>query len=143
MFMGEYRHSLDAKNRLIVPAKLREELGSSFVVTKGLDGCLAVYTQERWLSMLAKLNQIPSTKKEARSYVRSLTSKALECSLDNQGRIQLSSYLIAAAAIEKACVIIGASDHVEIWSEARWTEYEEQADESFEMVAESLTEFLQ
>lgn len=143
MFMGEYRHSLDAKNRLIVPAKLREELGSSFVVTKGLDGCLAVYTQERWLSMLAKLNQIPSTKKEARSYVRSLTSKALECSLDNQGRIQLSQYLIAAAAIEKACVIIGASDHVEIWSEARWTEYEEQADESFEMVAESLTEFLQ
>ncbi|MCR5795790.1 MAG: division/cell wall cluster transcriptional repressor MraZ [Solobacterium sp.] len=143
MFMGEYRHSLDAKNRLIVPAKLRDELGSSFVVTKGLDGCLAVYTQERWLAMLAKLNQIPSTKKEARSYVRSLTSKALECTLDNQGRIQLSSYLIAAAAIEKACVIIGASDHVEIWSEARWTEYEEQADESFEMVAESLTEFLQ
>ena len=143
MFMGEYRHSLDAKNRLIVPAKLREELGSSFVVTKGLDGCLAVYTQDRWQAMLAKLNQIPSTKKEARSYVRSLTSKALECSLDNQGRIQLSQYLINAASIEKACVIIGASDHVEIWSEARWTEYEEEANESFEMVAESLTEFLQ
>ena len=87
MFIGQYRHNLDAKNRIIVPAKFRDGLGEVFVVTKGLDGCLSIYTDERWSEMIASLERIPATKKEARQYMRSLTSKAVECSLDNQGRI--------------------------------------------------------
>ena len=143
MFMGEYRHSLDAKNRMIIPAKFRDELGNTFVVTKGLDGCLTVYTSSQWTKIIEKLEKLPTTKKEARQYVRYLTSKASECELDGQGRIQLPQVLVAAADIKKKCVVVGAADHVEIWSEERWNAYEEEAAESFESIAETLTEYLQ
>ena len=143
MFMGEYRHSLDAKNRMIIPAKFRDELGNTFVVTKGLDGCLTVYTSSQWTKIIEQLEKLPTTKKEARQYVRYLTSKASECELDGQGRIQLPQVLVAAADIKKICVVVGAADHVEIWSEERWNAYEEEAAESFESIAETLTEYLQ
>lgn len=143
MFMGEYRHSLDAKNRMIIPAKFRDELGNTFVVTKGLDGCLTVYTSSQWTKIIEQLEKLPTTKKEARQYVRYLTSKASECELDGQGRIQLPQVLVSAADIKKKCVVVGAADHVEIWSEERWNAYEEEAAESFESIAETLTEYLQ
>jgi MraZ protein len=143
MFIGQYRHNLDSKNRLIIPAKFRDSLGESFIVTKGLDGCLTVYTNEDWEVMIKKLTQIPSTKKEARLYLRNIASKATECQLDSQGRIQLPQFLIATADIKKSCVILGVADHVEIWPEETWDSYDEEASESFETVAESLTEFLQ
>lgn len=143
MFMGEYRHSLDAKNRMIIPAKFRDELGNTFVVTKGLDGCLTVYTSSQWTKIIEQLEKLPTTKKEARQYVRYLTSKASECELDGQGRIQLPQVLVTAADIKKKCVVVGAADHVEIWSEERWNAYEEEAAESFESIAETLTEYLQ
>ncbi len=142
MFMGEYRHSLDAKNRLIIPARFRDELGDTFVVTKGLDGCLTVYTEEQWKVIVHQLEQLPTTKKEVRQYVRFLLSKAVECQFDSQGRIQLPAVLITAADIAKKCAVIGAADHIEIWAEERWDAYDEQAGESFEAVAESLTEYL-
>ncbi len=143
MFMGEYRHSLDAKNRMIVPAKFREELGETFVVTKGLDGCLSVYTEAQWTEIAAQLAKLPATKREARQYIRHVMSKAQECTFDSQGRIQLPQVLIAEADIVKKCVVIGAADHVEIWAEEKWDAYDADADASFETVAESLTEFLQ
>ncbi|MBE6122801.1 MAG: division/cell wall cluster transcriptional repressor MraZ [Solobacterium sp.] len=142
MFMGEYRHSLDAKNRLIIPAKFRDELGSTFVVTKGLDGCLTVYTEEQWTALVHQLEQLPTTKREVRQYVRFLLSKAVECQFDSQGRIQLPQVLVDAAQIDKKCTVIGAADHIEIWSDEKWDAYESEAGESFESVAESLTEFL-
>ena len=142
MFMGEYRHRLDAKNRMIIPAKFREELGDTFVVTKGLDGCLTVYTQEHWSKIVTELEQLPSTKADARKYIRSLMSKAQECEFDSQGRIQLPQVLVASAEIEKNCAVIGAADHVEIWAEDKWEAYEEAASDSFEAIAESLTEFM-
>jgi len=142
MFMGEYRHNLDAKNRVIIPAKFRDGLGEDFVVTKGLDGCLSVYTMEKWEEILGKLSKIPATMKDARKYIRELSSKALITSLDNQGRAQLTQYLLNTADITKAVVIIGVADHIEIWSEERWDSYDEEAAESFEAVAESLTAYL-
>lgn len=143
MFMGEYRHSLDTKNRLIIPAKFREGLSGTFVVTKGLDGCLAIYTMDKWNAIIARLAQIPGTKKEARLYMRSLTSKAQECTLDSQGRIPLPQFLLNTANIEKNCVVVGVADYIEIWPEERWDTYDEEASDSFESVAESLTEYLQ
>ena len=143
MFMGEYRHSLDTKNRLIIPAKFRDELGSTFVVTKGLDGCLTVYTSAQWSKIIEQLEKLPTTKKEARQYIRYITSKAQECEFDGQGRIQLPKVLVSAADIQKECVVVGAADHVEIWSQERWNAYDEEASESFESIAESLTEYLQ
>ncbi len=143
MFMGEYRHSLDAKNRIIIPAKFREELGNTFIVTKGLDGCLTIYTESEWEKIIEQLEKLPTTKKEARQYVRYLTSKASECEIDGQGRIQLPQVLVNSAEMKKKCVVVGAADHVEIWAEERWNAYEEEASESFESIAETLTEYLQ
>ena len=137
---GQFRHNLDSKNRLIIPVKFREPLGEIFEVTKGLDGCLSVYTMEKWESMISQLSRIPSTKKEARMYLRALTGNATECSLDSQGRIQLPQFLMAH--FKKSCVIVGVADHIEIWPEEQWDSYNDLASESLESVAESLKEYI-
>ncbi len=142
MFIGEFRHNLDNKNRVIIPAKFREELGDLFVVTKGLDGCLTIYTENQWTTLLEQLQKLPSTKREARLYIRSLTAKATECECDPQGRIKLPSYLLEEGSLEKECVIVGVADHVEIWNPKQWEGYCQQADESLEDIAEQLTDFL-
>ena len=142
MFKGQFRHTLDSKNRLIIPAKLRDGLGESFTVTKGLDGCLSIYTQDRWEAMISKISMIPGTKKEARMYLRVLTGNATDCTLDSQGRIQLPQNLVTYAGIDHSCVIIGANDYVEIWSEERWQKYNADTAENFDDLAESLTEYL-
>lgn len=142
MFIGEFRHNLDAKNRIIIPAKFRDELGAVFVVTKGLDGCLSVYTQQQWTTVIEQLQKLPSTKREARLYIRSITSKATECECDTQGRIQLPVYLKSEASLEKECVIVGVAEHVEIWSKERWEGYSQVASDSLEDIAEQLTDFL-
>ena len=142
MFMGEYRHSLDSKNRLIVPARFRDELGDTFVVTRYLDGCLTVYTQAQWEKLTEKLSSIPMTSKAGRQLNRLFHAMAMECQPDSQGRIQLPSALLKAADITKKCAVIGAGDHVEIWAEEKWDDYSSVTDEAFEEAAESLTEFL-
>ncbi len=142
MFIGEFRHNLDNKNRVIIPAKFREELGEIFVVTKGLDGCLTIYTAPQWETLLEQLQKLPSTKREASLYIRSLTSKATECECYSQGRIKLPSYLLAEGSLEKECVIVGVADHVEIWNPESWEKYYQRADESLEDIAEQLTDFL-
>lgn len=142
MFIGEYNHTLDSKKRIIMPAKFRSELGQVFFVTKGFDGCLTVYKKEQWENLLLKLEQLPNTKTEIRKYIRQITSRAIECECDNQGRIQLNIQLIEHADLVKDCVFIGAADHVELWSKDRWESYYDDSSDSFDEVAESLTEFL-
>lgn len=142
MLMGDYRHSLDSKNRIIIPSRFREELGDTFVVSVGLDGCLSIYTVEQWEKLLSNVISMPFTKTDVRLLTRHMTSNAITCEVDAQGRIQLPSKLVMAANLLKKCAIIGAADHVEIWSEERWDAYDLQASESFESIAESLTEFL-
>lgn len=141
MFMGEYQHNIDAKGRIIIPAKFREELGSSMIVTRGLDGCLTIYTNEQWLMVVENLKKLPSTKREARMYTHMLMSKAADCELDSQGRIRIPAHLSKEAALEKHCVLVGVNDHVEIWDQGRWDQYYDMASENFEDIAESLTEF--
>ena len=142
MFIGEYAHSLDAKGRIIIPAKFREELSTTFILTRGLDGCLTIYSHEQWEKIFEQLNKLPSTKKAARQYIHMLTSKACECTLDKQGRIQIPSFLSEPVNIKKNCVIVGVNDHVEIWNQDTWNDYYESASESFEEVAEELSELL-
>lgn len=141
MFMGEYQHNLDAKGRIIIPAKFREELGDTMVVTRWLDGCLAIYTMEQWNELYEKLKTLPSTKREARRFTHMIMAKASECNLDAQGRIRLPNPLIKEAELTKECVVIGVSDHVEIWDKEKWDDYYSIASESFEDIAEELTEF--
>lgn len=142
MFMGEFSHNIDKKGRMIIPAKFREELGEMIIITRGLDGCLSVYTTKQWELIYEQLQKLPSTKKDARMFVRMMTSKATECEFDSQGRVLIPAPLVKLAGLEKECVIVGAGNHLEIWSKENWEPVEDEANESFEEIAESLTEFM-
>ncbi len=140
--MGEFGHNIDRKGRLIMPAKFREELGECVVVTRGLDGCLNVYTQSQWEVVYEKLSSLPSTNKNARWYQRMVLSKAAECEMDSQGRILIPSSLVNLAQLEKECLIIGMANHIEIWAKSRWEELEQLENDSFEDVAEQLSDIM-
>lgn len=121
MFIGEYNHTIDTKGRLIVPAKLREELGDVFVVTKGLDGnCLSVYPMQEWKILENKLRSLPLNNPDARRLTRYLMAGAVSCELDKQGRILLPAVLREFAQLEKEVVLVGDMDRVEIWNKENW-----------------------
>ncbi|HLR74635.1 MAG TPA: division/cell wall cluster transcriptional repressor MraZ [Virgibacillus sp.] len=141
MFMGEFQHNIDSKGRIIVPAKFREELGETFVVTRGLDKCLFVYPMDEWKALEEKLKKLPLTKKDARAFTRFFFSGAVECEVDKQGRINIPSPLRTYASLEKECVIIGVSNRIECWSRSVWEEYFAQSEESFSEIAENLMDF--
>ena len=141
VLIGEFDHNIDKKGRMILPAKLREELGDSVIVNRGLDGCLYVYTKEQWEKVYQRLSTLPSTRKDARMYARMMLSKAAECEFDAQGRILIPAGLVKLAHLQKECKIIGVGTHVEIWDKDTWLALEEEQNDCFEDVAESLTEF--
>lgn len=125
MFMGEYNHTVDAKGRLIVPAKFREALGEEFVVTKGLDGCLFVYPMEEWKNIEEKFRNIPLTTKDARKFSRFFFSGAATCEVDKQGRILIPTVLREFAGLQKDAVLAGVFNRIEIWSKERWMDESE------------------
>ncbi len=141
MLMGEFQHNIDTKGRLIVPAKFREELGEQFVVTRGMDGCLFGYPQKEWEILEEKLKSMPLAKKETRAFVRFFYSAATECEIDKQGRINIPQTLRSHAELEKNCVVVGISNRIEIWSEKRWQDFSEMAEETFDEIAESMIDF--
>lgn len=120
MFMGEYNHNVDAKGRMIVPSKFREQLGDEFVVTKGLDGCLFVYPNEEWQSIEEKFRDVPLTSKDARKFSRFFFAGATTCEVDKQGRILLPAVLREYAGLEKEVVSVGVLKRIEIWDKDRW-----------------------
>lgn len=138
MFMGEYHHSLDDKGRLIIPAKLRTELGDNFIITRGIEKCLFVYPEKRWEGIVQKLESLPFTKKDARNFTRFFLSGATVAEFDKQGRINITSPLIAYAGIEKDCIIIGTGDRLEIWSKDAWNEFFNSASINMSDIAENL-----
>lgn len=138
MFMGEYHHMIDTKGRLIVPAKFREVLAPKFIVTRGMDGCLFGYSITEWQLLEQKLRQLPLTKRDARAFVRFLYSAATECVLDKQGRINLPELLRQHAGLEKNCVLLGVSNRIEIWDQARWEKASAEAAENFDDIAENM-----
>ncbi|KIL44787.1 division/cell wall cluster transcriptional repressor MraZ [Jeotgalibacillus soli] len=141
MFMGEYQHNIDAKGRIIVPAKYREHVGEAFIITRGLDQCLFGYPMEEWRRLEEKVRSLPVTKKDARAFARFFFSGAVECELDKQGRINLPQNLLDYAKIEKECMILGVSSRIEIWSQAIWDDYLAQSEDSFAEIAENLIDF--
>ncbi|WP_414840337.1 division/cell wall cluster transcriptional repressor MraZ [Carnobacterium sp. TMP28] len=141
MLLGEYKHNIDAKGRLIMPAKFRNDLGVTFILTRGLDGCLFGYPKDEWSILEEKLKQLPLAKKEVRAFTRFFYSAATECELDKQGRINIPQTLREYANLNKACHIIGVSDRIEIWSEARWDDFSTEAEESFDEIAENMSGF--
>ena len=139
MFIGEYRHAIDNKNRMIVPSKFREELGDNFVLTKGLDGCIYAYSLDEWKKLEEKLKTLPLTSKDARAFVRFFFSGANETTIDKQGRSLIPINLIEYANIEKEIVSIGVSTRIEIWSKEKWDDYND-ANIDFEAIAEKMSE---
>ena len=138
MFMGEYNHTIDAKGRLIVPAKFREILGDNFIVTKGLDGCLFVYPNDEWTRFEEKLKSLPLTNKNARQVTRFFLAGAAACEVDKQGRILLPQVLREFASLEKDVVLVGVASRIEIWSRERWDESMNTYDGDMDEVAENM-----
>ncbi len=138
MLIGEYSHNIDTKGRVIIPAKFRTELGERFILTKGFDGCLYGYSVSEWASIEEKIKTLPLiTGKDARNFTRFFFSSAIECEIDSQGRILVSQGLRAYASLEKEIVIIGVSSRIEIWSKAKWEEYNNDLDS--DDIAEKMT----
>ena len=138
MFMGEYNHTIDAKGRLIVPSKFREQLGNEFVVTKGLDGCLFVYDNQEWSAFEEKLKALPLMNKESRKFVRFFLAGAANVEVDKQGRILIPSVLREFAELDKDVVLVGVANRIEIWSKEKWEAASEYDD--MEEIAEHMSE---
>ena len=138
MFIGEYHHTIDEKGRIIIPAKFRDELGSSFIVTRGIESCLFVYPNKNWEQICEKLNSLPFTRKDARVFNRFFMSGATNVELDKQGRINISSPLINYANLKKDCVVIGTGDRLEIWSKEDWDSFFNSNKDSMSDIAENL-----
>ncbi len=139
--MGEYQHSVDAKGRLIVPAKFREALGEAFVVTRGLDNCLFGYPMNEWRKLEEKLKDLPMTKKDTRAFARFFFSGATEVEIDKQGRINIPATLMQHAHLVKECVVLGVSNRIEIWAKDPWETYFSESEQSFNEIAENMIGF--
>ena len=137
MFMGEYHYTIDDKGRLTIPAKLRYELGESFIVTRGLDGCLFIYPKCEWENIVRKYKELPNTK-DARNFMRFFLSGATVCEFDKQGRIVIPTYLSNYANLNKEIVIIGVIGRIEIWSKEKWEEFMNNNIESLSDISENL-----
>ncbi len=140
MFLGEYQHSLDIKGRIIIPARFREQLGESFVATRGLDNCIFVYPFDEWRSIEEKMRSLPFTRADVRAFMRIFLSGASELDLDKQGRTVLPANLRDYANINKDIIIIGVGTRVEIWSAENWQTYTMNSASSYEQIAESLVD---
>ena len=139
--MGEFNNKLDAKGRMIVPSKFREDLSEQFVITRGLDKCLFGYTHEEWSRIEEKMKNLPLTKRDARKFMRLFFSGATAVEVDKQGRINIPQNLRTYAGLSKDCTIIGVSSRIEIWDSEEWSDFYTDSEENFEDIAEDLIDF--
>lgn len=139
MFIGEYQHTIDPKGRIIMPSRFREGLGDRFVVTKGLDECLFVYSLEEWSNLENKLKNLPLANKDARAFIRFFFSGASECEVDKQGRILIPSNLREFAKLDKEVVVTGVSTRIEIWSRDKWEAYNDDSGMDADNLAEKMS----
>ena len=137
MFLGNYNYTIDEKGRVTIPAKLRSDLGADFILTRGLDGCIALYPRNAWDVIISKYKDLPNLQ-NTRNVLRFILSSASACNLDKQGRLSISSSLLQFAGIQKECVIIGVDDCLEIWSKERWEGYLESNEVNLAQIADEL-----
>ncbi len=140
MLIGEYRHIIDAKKRLSVPAKFRKELGKMIVITRGLDNCLFVYPMKGWEAVAEKLRGLPMGQSDTRGFNRFMSSGAVDTEIDALGRILVPDFLKEFAGLADKVVLIGVNDRVEIWSEDVWDSYKKQIEKNADALAEKLGE---
>ena len=140
MFIGEYTHSVDSKNRLFVPTKFQKDLKQGIVVTRGLDSCLFVFTLKAWEEIATKLKSMPLTNQNSRAFARLMLAGAMEVKLDKQGRMLIPQYLKEFASLSKETVLAGLFDRIEIWNKESWEKYKKQTEKDSNKIAENLTE---
>ncbi len=140
MFIGEYQHNLDTKGRITMPSKFREELGNTFYITKGMDGCLFVFPEEEWIEMDKKIKGLRLSRKDARGIARLFYAGAIDVSLDKMGRVLLPGNLRKYASLNKEAIVIGVSSRVEIWDKDRWQSYNDDEDFNYDMLTESMAD---
>lgn len=138
MLMGEFHHNIDEKSRLIIPSKFRNELGDKFIITKGLDKCLFVYSFDEWNKIMQKVSRLQFTKKNVRAFERAFIGGASTNEFDKQGRISITSPLVHYANINKECVIIGVNERIEIWALEEFNKYMKENEESLDLITEDI-----
>jgi len=136
MLLGEFKHNLDSKNRITVPAKLRTELGEKPVLTRGLDNCLFVFTMGQWNKISEKLSQSSMLKADSRSFNRFMFGGAVEVEIDSIGRMLIPDFLIERAGLKSRVAVIGVEDRVEIWNEEGWMNYKKVVEKEVDALAE-------
>ncbi len=141
MLLGEYTQKIDEKSRIIVPSKFRDDLGSSFVVTKGFDTCLFVFSIQEWQNFELQLKSLPLTNENARKFVRYFAAGATECQVDKQGRILIPANLKEYAGLKKDIVVTGVSTRAEIWDKEKWEKYTDTENIDLDEVASHMSEF--
>ena len=138
MLLGEFHHNIDDKGRLVIPTKFREDLGQEFILTRGIEKCLYVYSKTEWEKLVGKLNTLPFTKKVTRTFTRFFYSGATACEFDKSGRMSITSPLVSYAGLDKECIIIGVNDHLEIWDSKAFEEFMNDNSNIIEDIAENL-----
>ena len=140
MFLGEYQHSVDAKGRVVLPSKFRDELAAGCVITKGQERCLYVFTTERFSDEVDRIKSLPRTERKFRDYARSFFAGASDQTLDRQGRIQIPATLRSYAGLGKDVAIVGVGERLEVWDAGSWRAFTESSDENYAELEEALSE---
>ncbi len=141
MFIGEYKHSIDEKGRLALPAKFRGKLASGVVITKGLENALVIYTRDEWEKIASEIANMPYTKGNARAFSRMVLAGANDCNLDRQGRINIPQNLREFAGLKTNAVVVGVYSRIEIWDVKEWEEYQSRIEKDSGQIAEQLDSF--
>ena len=140
MLLGEFKHNLDTKGRMAIPAKFRDKLEAGAIITRGIDNCLFVFANNEWEVLAKKLVALPLAQANSRAFARLMLAGATDVELDNQGRILIPDYLRKYAGLSKSVVVAGLYNRIEIWDEAAWTTYKVKTESSSEAIAEQLGE---
>ena len=140
MLLGEYRHNLDVKGRVAIPAKFREKLETGAIVTRGLDSCLFLFAEAEWKALAEKLVALPLAQANSRAFVRLMLSGAMDVEFDSQGRILIPDYLRKYAGLGKEVVVAGLYNRIEMWDKDTWESYKAKTEGASEEIAEKLGE---
>lgn len=140
MLIGEYKHNIDQKGRLMIPAKFRERFGMLAIITRGLENCLFVFPKDEWEKVVEKILRLPLSQANSRAFARLMLSGAYEAQIDNQGRILIPEYLRSYAGLTKKAIIVGLYSRIEVWDEKKWEEYKKQSEEQAQEIAEKLSD---
>ena len=138
MFYGNYSHSLDDKGRLVIPRKMRDELGVQIFIMKGYDGALSIYKKEAFDQLVEELESLSFDKKENRDYLRLKLASVVDLDVDKMGRVQLPVAILGKYHIAKDVIVLGAGDHIEVWDKARYEEYMSSIEDEYEDIAERI-----